>query len=655
MTSVKTPKSQNPTPGEPAPSPFGYKNVPAIEEEIQLSVQGTIPSWVQGIMYRCGMVAKEEREKKKKGKWHTIEVFFLQMRVSGAGKYNILGTNGDTYHITHPFDGLAMLHLFRIDGNSVTYRSRHTSNGLEKRIQDRDPTLLTFGPDPCRTIFGRMQSFFCHLTGFGTDKVACETDPEYELVNVTITPNFPIGPMLERETGVSRGEALVVKRDANTLQLVDRETLRPLKKFTYEQVNPRLKGQLCASHHQFDEVRSEYVNFMVSLVPVLSFQPFVIRSGGEHWAAKVRTCQPITKHLGTASSAIKPAYIHSFSMTEHYIIIPHFPYYYSYGGLSALYYNNAYQTFFWDKNRATTFHVVDRRTGRHVASYDGAPCFSFHSANAWDSVEDVNGKQERVIYMDYCMYENADIVDASFSLGKTSDDASVPSPVDLDRVQPARFVHVDKHTDKKTQHDMKPSEVRRYRLGDVPDVDLDASMRTQPYARQYNPNEWTAIHPPRQSRHAPFTVLATDVELPRFNPKFNLKPYRYVWGVCESKHAPSYATGTVINALIKADLGSPSRVNHENDTIDAPLTRIWDEPGCNCSEPIFLPHPDAAGADQEDHGVVLSIVNRAKDCFLLVLDAATMQELARATIGQFNAMTIHGSFVDAHGVGVAIN
>jgi torulene dioxygenase len=45
------------------------------------------------------------------------------------------------------------------------------------------------------------------------------------MVNVTITPNFPLGKRLEKETGVKRGEALVVKRDANTLQLVDSESL----------------------------------------------------------------------------------------------------------------------------------------------------------------------------------------------------------------------------------------------------------------------------------------------------------------------------------------------------------------------------------------------------------------------------------------------
>lgn len=44
----------NPTPGQPAPSPVGFDNVPSHETPIDLKVQGSIPSWVQGVLYRSG-------------------------------------------------------------------------------------------------------------------------------------------------------------------------------------------------------------------------------------------------------------------------------------------------------------------------------------------------------------------------------------------------------------------------------------------------------------------------------------------------------------------------------------------------------------------------------------------------------------------------
>jgi torulene dioxygenase len=40
---------------------------------------------------------------------------------------------------------------------------------------------------------------------------------------------------------------------------------------------------------------------------------------------------------------------------------------------------------------------------------------------------------------------------------------------------------------------------------------------------------------------------------------------------------------------------------------------------------------------------------------LLILDATSFEELARTTIGAFNAVTLHGSFVDKNGRGVAVN
>lgn len=124
-----------------------------------------------------------------------------------------------------------MLHRFEISGETQTvkYNSRHTSRGVEKRIGERDPTLLTFGPDPCKTIFGRIQSVYHHISKFGTNAALQELDAEFDMVNVTITPNFPIGERLEKETGVKRGEAMVVKRDANTLQLVDSKSLSESK------------------------------------------------------------------------------------------------------------------------------------------------------------------------------------------------------------------------------------------------------------------------------------------------------------------------------------------------------------------------------------------------------------------------------------------
>jgi torulene dioxygenase len=425
--------------------------------------------------------------------------------------------------------------------------------------------------------------------------------------------------------------------------------------FTYSHVSEKIQGQLCASHHQYDEEADEYVNFMVKLGPFPSFQtftlgPYLPSPPGEKEQLpppEPKLHQPIWRHLGSWKTlqSLKPSYIHSFSMTKNYIIIPNFPYYYSFGGLSAIYYSSAYQTFYWDETRHTLFHVIDRHTGNHIATYDADPSFSFHTANAWDEdVELPGGGHERVIYMDYCVYENTDIVDASFELGKA------PSgKVDLDNVKPARYVF-NKNTDNKEDHQIKPSKFCRFRLGNVP--------VTKPGAKQWK-SSWSdfklsSMTAYNKRRVASYQVIGQDLEMPRFNPKYNLKPYRYCWGVCESRHAPSYASGAVVNGIIKLDLNQPYSGPNTDEKSSA---KIWDQPGCSCAEPIFIANPDGTA---EDDGVILSIANAVNDdntesCFMLILDAATLKELGRSTIGNFNAVTLHGSFVDTNGRGVAVN
>ncbi|KAH8547486.1 carotene dioxygenase [Umbelopsis sp. PMI_123] len=597
----------------PSDSPLGLKNTPEYPSPIQLDIKGTIPSWLRGVMYRAG-----------------------------AGTFNILLEDGSTYHIKHPFDGLAMLHRFEVNGieNSVSYCSRHTSNGVKRRIIQKDPTLLTFGPDPCKTIFGRMQSVFYHISRMNRYEQDIERDPEFDMVNVTITPNFPIGKTLEDKTGVLPGEAVVVKRDANTLQLVDSKTLEPLKMFTYGHVDKNIKGQLCASHHQYDEETDEFVNFMVTLGPLPSFQSFTIGPYLPKLSIKTQEItttlhEPIWRHLGAWKTLepLKPSYIHSFSMTKRYIIIPNFPYYYSFGGLSALYYSSAYQTFYWEENRHTLFHVIDRNSGRHIATYEADPCFSFHTANAWDEdIPSFDGKTETVIYFDMSVYENTDIVDASFEFGKGTES------FDAEKVKPAPFV-IKKKACGKANNKIAPCQVRRYRLTSVPAVDESNRVNKGLFGISTDFNA---------RKVASYNVLGYDLELPRFNQNYALKPYRYLWGVCQSKYAPSYASGAVVNGIIKLDLHNP--------TADNSTAVYWDEPGCSCAEPIFVPSDDRKS---EDDGVVISIVNASlpegDSCFLLILDAATLKELARTTMGLWHTTTIHGSFVDQTGRGTAVN
>lgn len=58
-----TPADANPNSqlNEAAPSPVGFKNIPAFESPVEFKLEGHIPSWVNGVMYRTGKTKKAHR------------------------------------------------------------------------------------------------------------------------------------------------------------------------------------------------------------------------------------------------------------------------------------------------------------------------------------------------------------------------------------------------------------------------------------------------------------------------------------------------------------------------------------------------------------------------------------------------------------------
>jgi carotenoid cleavage dioxygenase-like enzyme len=113
------------------------------------------------------------------------------------------------------------------------------------------------------------------------------------------------------------------------------------------------------------------------------------------------------------------------------------------------------------------------------------------------------------------------------------------------------------------------------------------------------------------------------IELPRINyARCNERPYRYAWGVGQ-------ASGW-IDRIVKVDVAE-----RRSD--------VWAEEGCFPGEPVFVAAPDAGG---EDEGVLLSVVlNGARgNSFLLVLDAHSLEELARAEVPHHIPFGFHGQF-----------
>lgn len=116
-------------------------------------------------------------------------------------------------------------------------------------------------------------------------------------------------------------------------------------------------------------------------------------------------------------------------------------------------------------------------------------------------------------------------------------------------------------------------------------------------------------------------------DLPRINyARYHERKHRYVWGVATDDSG-------WLARIVKADV-------ERRETI------AWAEPGRYAGEPVFVADP---GAKSEDAGVVLSVVLDADQgaSFLLVLDAASLDEIARAEAPHHIPFGFHGQFAPA--------
>jgi carotenoid cleavage dioxygenase-like enzyme len=302
-----------------------------------------------------------------------------------------------------------------------------------------------------------------------------------------------------------------------------------------------IPGLLTTAHPHGDH--GELINYAAHLGPVNRYRIYTLVPGGKPRVAaemKVR----------------KPAYMHSFGLTERFYVLAEYPFVVDPLRLATTG-KPFIENFEWQPERGTTFHLFDRASGDLRASFDAPPGFTFHFVNCFEEGEQV--------VADVCVYADPSIIDTLYMDGIDSR-ASSPPPL-----------------------------LTRYRL------DLATGGCTT-----------------EQLADIPF-------ELPRIDyGRLNGKPYRYTYGI-SSNDAADWP-----NVLAKVDVSDGSFA-------------LWHEPGCYPSEPVFVRDPAGTA---EDDGVALSVVldSASGRSFMLVLDASTWQERARAEAPQHVPFGFHGQF-----------
>jgi torulene dioxygenase len=357
---------------------------------------------------------------------------------------------------------------------------------------------------------------------------------------------------------------------------------------------------LSAAHHQTCPYTKELFNVILSFGRRTTIKVFSINQDG-----KGTLEGEVIKRLHDGVP-IKASYIHSFSLTQNYIVIPEYPLHFGGSGLSILMEGSIQAAFAWDPAAKTYFHIISRQKKQHVATIEADPAFSFHIGNSWED--------EEGIHFECGAFPNGDIVRQLYTFGNPQRKAPVQTQ--------------DPHTTNKNKKKVKGISV------DQPRQSSFGNLRryTIPFATIQ-----------QGSGQATYKDISPNVEFPRFNAQFTGIPSRYVWA-CAMQPATIDKTETV--GIVKVDTSTGQTVQ-------------FHRPGYNCSEPIFVPKP---GGTSEDDGIVVSLANEFHEsnesldrCYVLILDGVTLEELGKAEIGEFTPVTFHGSFVDKDFQNVSVN
>jgi carotenoid cleavage dioxygenase-like enzyme len=413
--------------------------------------------------------------------------------------------------MNHWFDGLAMLHRFSFAGGEVSYASRFLDTRAYRAARDRGEIAYSeFATDPCRSLFKRVSAMF---------------SPQ-----LTDNANVNLTKVGERFIAMTE-TPIPVEFDADTLAAAGVPYDPP--------------GQLTTAHPHMDRGTKGMLNYAAKLGPRNSYRFFLLRPGSSR------------PEVIATDRVSEPAYMHSFGLTERWLVLAEFPYVVN--PLRLAFSGRPYiENYRWRPELGSRFHLFDRESGHRVGPFETEARFGFHHVNAYEDGDEV--------VVDLCTFRDAQIVEDLY----------------MDRLRAGKPVS-------------KPS-LERFRIA------------------------------PSRGTVAGERLIEEPMELPRINyGRCNERPYRYAWGVGD-------ASGW-IDRIVKADV-----VDCRAD--------VWAEEGCFPGEPVFVAAPDAK---DEDEGVLLSVVldGTRGNSFLLVLDAHTLDELARAEVPHHIPFGFHGQFARA--------
>lgn len=263
------------------------------------------------------------------------------------------------YH--HWFDGLAMLRKFSFADGQVAFANRFLESQAYREAKAKGKISRgEFGTTARHSLWERMIDPLPRLTDNATVNITMQGD---RFISVTESP-FPI--------------------------IFDPTTLKTIDQFHYQDHVP---GQITTAHPHFDFDENASYSYLVNLIPQCQYSIYRMDAHSHH------------RQLISTIPVKQPAYMHTFGMTQHYLILVEFPL--RLNRLSLALSGKPYiENYEWRPEQGTRFLIIRKSDGRvvHVAQSDAF--FAFHHVNAFE--------QEDEIVVDLIAYADAAVIQSLY-------------------------------------------------------------------------------------------------------------------------------------------------------------------------------------------------------------------------------------------------
>ena len=536
--------------------------------------------------------------------------------------------------------------------------------------------IITFGQraDPCIGLFGKIMSTWVVADTRRKTKKA-------ENIGVTVQLDVP-GLASAARSGALSHKTVWLGTDCHLLREVDGDTLEPVGFARQDDLHPALDGELSCAHVQRCPKTGDYINVNIRAGLPATYKIF-----------RVSAVTGETEILATISRLDVPmAYIHSFFLSQHFVVLRVPSSHISLDGLSILWKRNVLDAMKpFDRSRKTKWFIIDRLRGHGVvAEFETEAAFFFHTVNCFDKMHlDIQDDVEKwSISCDTIEYPNMNILRGLYYDVVLDQDGKARTVWGTEDQARGTLPRLTRWKFTLPLHHRNPSQGRRSLVSTLHDrlkaLAARACRKGEELGQKIRQKEdmvvavfrglpamaFSVLKPrltfqqvPVQEglqgernddriyegtgtkitdRKAIFTAELTRTisipsphvgELPTINPAYHTRAYHYVYSLAMSGRS------TLMDTIVKTDLVSRAVLQ-------------WNNPlGHTPGEAIFVQRP---GGVEEDDGVLLSVVldGFSGKSYLLCLDARTMCEMGRAAMDFAVGFGFHG--VHAPNLAVAI-